>query len=99
MTAINSAIAYDDVASGGTGGGLDVVAGSVTMDNTIVTLNTNWTASGAPADDIAGTVSSASPFNLIGIGGSGGLTDGTNGNQVGVADAGLGTLADNGGPT
>jgi hypothetical protein len=27
------------------------------------------------------------------------LTDGTNGNQVGVADPGLGALADNGGPT
>ena len=37
--------------------------------------------------------------NLIGTGGSGGLTNGSNGNLVGVADPGLGTLADNGGPT
>ncbi len=77
----------------------DVVAGTVTLDNTIVALNTNGTRSGAPADDIAGSVSSASAFNLIGTGGSGGLTSGTGGNQVGVVNPGLGTLADNGGPT
>ena len=44
-------------------------------------------------------VSSSSAFNLIGTGGSGGLTNGTNHNQVGVANPGLGPLADNGGPT
>ncbi len=38
-------------------------------------------------------------FNLIGTGGSAGLTNGTNGNQVGVANPGLGALAANGGPT
>ena len=36
---------------------------------------------------------------MIGVGGSGGPVNGTNGNQVGVADPGLGPLADNGGPT
>ena len=41
----------------------------------------------------------ASSHNLIGTGGSGGLTNGTNGNLVGVANPGLGTLASNGGPT
>ena len=44
-------------------------------------------------------MSSTSAYNLIGTGGSGGLLSGVNGNQVGVADPGLGTLADNGGPT
>src|SRR5262249_32770051 len=66
---------------------------------TIVALNTNGMVPGAPASDIAGTVSSSSAFNLIGTGGSGGLTNGTNGNQVGVSNPGLGTLASNGGPT
>ncbi len=47
----------------------------------------------------SGEVSSYSAYNLIGTGGSGGLTDGVNGNQVGVADPGLGTLAYYGGPT
>jgi hypothetical protein len=37
--------------------------------------------------------------NLIGTGGAGGLINGTNGNLVGVADPGLATLADYGGPT
>ena len=63
------------------------------------------TGSGAPASDISvadgGTVSSASAYNLIGTGGSGGLVNGTNGNQVGVADPGLDPngLQNNGGPT
>jgi hypothetical protein len=87
------------VASGGTGGGLDVNAGTATLDNTIVALNTHGTGRGAPADDIAGTVDAASAFNLIGKGGAGGLTNGTNHNQVGVANPLLGTLADNSGPT
>ena len=51
------------------------------------------------ASDIVGTVDSASSFNLIGTGGSGGLTNGTNNNQVGVSDPRLSTLANNGGPT
>ncbi len=71
----------------------DGIAGTGTpiLNNTIVALNTY--------EDIAGTVSSSSADNLIGTGGSGGLTSGTNGNQVGVANPGLGPLADNGGPT
>jgi hypothetical protein len=96
---VNDTVAGNSVPSGGTGGGLDVGAGTATLDNTIVALNTNGTASGAPADDIAGTVDAASSYNLIGKGGSGGLTNGANHNQVGVANPGLGTLANNGGPT
>src|SRR5262249_28671196 len=67
-------------------------------DNTIIALNTIGTGNGAPASDIAGTVDSASASNLIGTGGSGGLKDGTNGNQVGDANPGPGPLADNGRP-
>ena len=78
----------------GTGGGL---SGTATLDNTIVALNTQRHRRVAPASDIAGSVSGA--YNLIGTGGSGGLVNGVNGNQVGVADPGLGPLADNGGPT
>src|SRR5262249_24875232 len=99
VTLVNVTIARNSVASGGTGGGLDVNSGTATLDNTIVALNTNRTGSSAPADDIARTVAAASAFNLIGPGGAGGLTNGANGNHVGVANPGLGTLADNGGPT
>ncbi|MFI5455748.1 MAG: choice-of-anchor Q domain-containing protein [Isosphaerales bacterium] len=85
----------------GRGGGLDVNVGTATLDNTIVALNTNRIGSRASADDIAGAVSSASAYNLIGTGGTGGLTNGTNYNQVGVADPGLDPngLQNNGGPT
>src|SRR4029079_17095242 len=41
----------------------------------------------------------SSSFNLIGTGGSGGLTNGVNNNQVGVANPRLGPLAANRGPT
>ena len=40
-----------------------------------------------------------SAYNLIGTGGSGGLTNGVSGNQVGVVNPGLEPLADYGGPT
>jgi hypothetical protein len=102
MTVISSTIADNHVGSGGAGG-LDVVpqfpGTTTTLDNTIVALNT--TGSGSTPSDIAGTgtVTSSSAYNLIGTGGSGGLTNGVNGNQVGVANPGLGALANNGGPT
>ena len=101
----NSTIAYNDVANGGAGGGLDVAFGVATLDNTIIALNTEGTGIGAAASDISllgdgsGTVSSSSAYNLIGTGGSGGLTNGADGNQVGVTNPGLGTLTDKGGTT
>jgi hypothetical protein len=101
LTLVNATLADNNVATGGTGGALDVTAGAVALYNTLVALNTNGTGAGATPDDIAGTVSSSSAFNLIGTGGSGGLTSGTNGNQVGVANPGLDPngLQNNGGPT
>ena len=102
LTVTNSTIAYNSAESPGSGGGLvalDNLYVVSTLDNTIVALNTS--GSSATPDDIAGTVSSASAYNLIGTGGSGGLVNGTNGNQVGVADPGLDPngLQNNGGPT
>jgi hypothetical protein len=97
VTLINSTVADNEVPAGGAGGGLNVIAATVTLDNSIVALNTG----DATASDFAGTVSSASAYNLIGTGGSGGLVNGVNHNQVGVADPGLDPngLQDNGGPT
>ncbi len=91
--------------NGGTsgGGGLRWDGGTATLNNTIVALNTRNTGSGVTPDDIYAwtgmALSPSSAYNLIGTGGSGGLIDGTDGNQVGVANPGLGTLASNGGPT
>ncbi|HKS26423.1 MAG TPA: Calx-beta domain-containing protein [Pyrinomonadaceae bacterium] len=84
-------------AGGETGGGIFVNAGSPLLKNTIVAGNFRGT--GPIADDISGgLVNNTSSFNLIGTGGSGGLTS-NNGNQVNVANPRLGQLASNGGPT
>jgi hypothetical protein len=103
MTSINSTItnnkADNDNNSAGTGGGIAATAGTTTLKNTIVAGNFNEDGVSDAADDISGTVDAASSFNLIGTGGAGGLTNGINSNQVGVADAKLGLLADNGGAT
>jgi hypothetical protein len=77
------------------GGGIHTRASSPTLSNTIVAANT----SGGNPSDILGAVDANSSYNLIGTGGSEGLMDGVNHNQVGVANPGLGTLGDHGGPT
>jgi hypothetical protein len=80
------------------GGGIFSIGGTVTLTNTIVAGNVN-NYSGITPNDIISTVPVAGSNNLIGTGGSGGLVNGTNGNQVGVANPGLGTLGSYGGPT
>jgi hypothetical protein len=103
-TIVNSTVA-DNAVTGITGstlagGGLFVSSGTNVINNTIVALNTSGQTNSMKADDIAGTaLSSSSGFNLIGTGGAGGLTNGVDGNQVGVANPGLGPLTNNGGPT
>jgi hypothetical protein len=77
------------------GAGIDNSFGTLTLANTIVAGNFR----GASASDINGVVAASSSFNLIGTGGSGGLTDGANHNHVGVTNPMLGPLASNGGPT
>src|SRR5262249_51393228 len=81
------------------GGGIKVVGGSVALSNTIVAGNFKY-ASGTKASDISGRVSFfGSAYNLVGTGGSGGLVNWWNHNQVGVRHPRLGPLAYNGGPT
>ncbi len=103
LTAINDTIAYNTVASGDSsngGGGLYNGVGTATLDNTIVALNSIGTSSAQAADIGVGVGAEVEgAYNLIGIGGSGGLVNGVNGNQVGVASPGLGPLAYYGGPT
>ncbi len=98
LTIVNATIA-SNVAMASGGGALDVSAGTAALYNTVVASNTFGTGVGAPASDIAGSVSGSSSFNLIGTGGSGGLSNGVNNNQVGVSNPLLGALASNGGPT
>ena len=100
LTAVNDTIAYNTVAPGGSGGGIYAPSGTTVLSNTIVALNTSGTGTTASASDLSGNVAQTSAFNLIGTGGAGGLTGGTNGNQVGVTSPGLATtLANNGGST
>ncbi len=75
------------------GSGLAVANNSVSalLKNTIVADNS--------VENILGTLSPTSSYNLIGTGATGGLTNGVNGNQVGVANPLLGMLVNNGGPT
>ena len=96
-TVADSSMAYNSVNQGS--GGLEIWSPTaVVLVNSIVALNTSGSAT---ASDIDGAVDPASSFDLIGTGGSGGLIDGVNGNQVGVTDPGLDSsgLQNNGGPT
>ena len=83
------------------GGGLDSGTAysnaTVNLRNTIVAGNTDPSG----ASDILATSNVAGSYNLIGIGGSGGLTNGSNGNIVLTSLAGLGlaALGNYGGPT
>jgi CSLREA domain-containing protein len=100
-TLINDTITGNSVTigSGGVFGGGLFSGRPATLDNTIVAGNFQGAAPGTASSDIVGTEDPSSSFNLIGTGGSGGLVDGVNNNQVGVSNPGLGTLANNGGPT
>ena len=83
--------------AGGAGGGISQVSSNIiVIHNTIVAGNFVGSAN-TTADDVFGTLNDASSFNLIGTGAV--ALTGTNSNQVGVADAKLGALASNGGPT
>jgi CSLREA domain-containing protein len=99
LTVNNGTIFGNTVTSSvGDGGGISAVFNNTTvLRNTIVAGNLR--TSDATPSDISGSINSTSSFNLIGAGGSGGLTNGVNNNQVGIANPLLGPLADNGGPT
>jgi hypothetical protein len=97
-TLINCTVSGNSAAgnSWSAGGG---IWGAVTLDNTLVAGNT------APSGpDASGTEKSSSAYNLIGNGtGMSGITNGTNGNQVGTAASPinplLAALGNYGGPT
>jgi hypothetical protein len=83
------------------GGGISVAlpnAGGPVLQNTIVARNHDVNQN--PSDiDPSVPVRGTSSYNLIGTGGAGGLMNGVNHNQVGIANPGLGPLGDNGGST
>src|ERR1019366_174105 len=70
----------------------------MTLYNTIVAGNIKPASSGSSPTTVAGSVNPARANNVIGNLVAG-LTNGVNGNQLGVGNAGLGVLGNNGGPT
>jgi hypothetical protein len=95
---VNDTIAFNQAGTAaGLGGGLATTFTNTDLINTIIAKNT--VIGGTTASDISGTLSGVAKYDLIGTGGAGGLINGTNNNQVGVANPLLGNLASNGGLT
>jgi hypothetical protein len=96
-TLTNCTLAFNSVTTGG--GGLYNDGGTVKLNNNIILGNTCNVP--VPSDVQGFNVDPSSGYNLIGSGGSGGILDGANGNQIGVsvAAAGLAPLGNYGGPT
>ncbi len=92
-------ITFSTVSGNSTGGGMDN-DGTVRLTDTIVAGNTS---DNGAASDVANTDPGnvTGSYNLIGTGGSGGFSNGQDGNIVLTSLAGLGlsTLGDYGGPT
>jgi predicted outer membrane repeat protein len=111
-TILNSTIAFNDATGSINAAGLNETPGAVPtvlVSDTIIAQNTT-TANGAVPSDVSGSLTDtpavgggASGHNLLGDGDGTGLTNGTNGDEVGTAvnpiDPQLGPLADNGGAT
>ena len=77
------------------GGGIYNYQSTITLNNSIVAGNTNSRG----ASDISGNKAVTGSNNLIGTGGSDGLVNGSNGNQVGVTKPLLAPLGNYGGAT
>src|SRR5262249_47354220 len=93
---LNDTISGNTTAGNGGVGGIAIAGGgtvTATLTNTIVSGNTSG---GSPAD-LSGTFYAASAHNLIGTGGN--VTNGQNGNIVGVNNPLLAPLGNYGGPT
>ena len=110
LSAVNCTIAYNVVpypygSSIPDGLGLRVQSATVTLDNTIIALNTYTEYGGTGSQDnffvdASSTLAAASANNLIGPSfANSTLANGVDGNQVGVVNPGLSVLGNNGGPT
>jgi hypothetical protein len=99
LTLTGCTVSGNSVSTKGQGGGIYLENGTAALEDTIVASNTG----GSSADDISGKDASkvTGTFNLIGTGGSGGITDESNGNIVltDLTTLGLAPLGNNGGPT
>jgi predicted outer membrane repeat protein len=95
VTLAHSTVTQNRSTTSNAGGGIYVSSGNVVLSHTIVA--DNFYGSGSSESDVYGSLdTSLSRYNLIGTGGSGGLT-GTNGNLVGISNPGLTELDFHGG--
>jgi hypothetical protein len=96
LTVTNSTLSANSAAGSGFGGGINT-GGFVLLQNSIVAGNI-----GLAGADVFGSVSSASSYNVVGVGVLG-ISDGVNHNRAGTSaqplDPLLGPLSDQGGPT
>lgn len=103
--ALTNCTVTDNRLISGTGGGINAAAlSTVTLHNTVVADNYLGNSPGTTRSDISSVLVGASSNNLIGVDTNlTGITNGTNGNQIGTAAVPLnpviGPLANNGGPT
>lgn len=97
VTATNNRSDSDGNSFGASNGG--GVAGAVFIKNSIVTGNTMGSNASPIANDMSHAGDPSSSFNMIGVCDGCGLFNGFNNNQLGINNAGLGPLADNGGLT
>ncbi|HBO43932.1 MAG TPA: hypothetical protein DD670_08375, partial [Planctomycetaceae bacterium] len=98
LTLVNSTVTANSATGVGGGVYLGTSSNLPVLHNTVIAANI-----AANNYQVYGTVSSASSHNFIGyVAGLSGITNGVNGNQIGVEtpiDPMLGPLQDNGGPT
>ncbi|MEJ7592694.1 MAG: choice-of-anchor Q domain-containing protein [Planctomycetaceae bacterium] len=88
----NSTITGNSAGGASSGGGIKSTGGPTTLTNTIVAGNVS--GPGNQANDLSGSMFTGSAANLIGdAGSSGGLTNGVNGNLVGIAGVGTRPIA------
>ena len=99
LTLVNDTVAYNTASGSGGGGGLDTAdSGTATLFNSIFAQNTAGSGSNSALNDIAGTVSQNSAYNVIDDNGPAGLLT-SNGNQTDANAMLAPGLANNGGPT
>lgn len=83
----------DGAVGAASAGGILAIAVKPLFNNSIISAN----KAGGAFHDIVATAQSSSGFNLIGVGG--GLSNGVNGNRVGINNPKLSPLGNYGGPT
>src|SRR5207253_2134822 len=103
---VGTTITHSTIVGNVTNGRLSTSAGGLAASSTIIhhtIVADNFKSGGTTRSDIGGTVNSTSSYNLISDGAGSGLTNNSNGNQLGTTASPinpmLGPLQNNGGPT